>query len=84
MIRIAVAVLFVLHGMIHLFGFAKVFELADIPQLAQSITQPVGLLWLTAALLSVVAAAALLFAPRWWWAFGAGALVTSQAAILTS
>ena len=84
MIRIAVAVLFVLHGMVHLFGFAKAFELADIPQLAQSITQPGGLLWLTAALLSVVAAAALLFAPRWWWAFGAGAVVTSQAAILTS
>ncbi len=84
MIRIAVAALFVLHGLIHLFGFAKAFGLADMPLLERSISQPVGLLWLSAAMLSVVAAAALFFAPRWWWVVGALAVVTSQAVIVTA
>lgn len=33
MIRVTIAALFVLHGLIHFFGFAKSFKLADIPQL---------------------------------------------------
>lgn len=84
MIRITVAVLFVLHGLIHLFGFAKAVGLADMPQLVQPISQPVGLLWLAAALLSCAAAVALFRTPHWWWAFGAVAIVISQAAIVSS
>lgn len=84
MIRIAIASLFVLHGLIHLFGFTKAFEFADIPQLSQPISQPAGLLWLAAAALSLLSAGSLFFAPRWWWAVGAGAVAISQVAILTS
>jgi hypothetical protein len=84
MIRIAVAVLFVLHGLIHLLGFAKAFGYADLPQLSQTVSQTVGVLWLTAALLCLAAAAALFFAPHWWWAVGALAVLTSQAVIVTS
>ncbi|MFM9921277.1 DUF6544 family protein [Lacisediminihabitans sp. H27-G8] len=84
MFRIAIAVLFVLHGLIHFFGFVKAYRLADIPQLVQPISQPVGLLWLAAGLLCWVAAGALFFAPRWWWVVGAGAVVVSQAVIFSS
>ncbi len=84
MIRIGIAALFLLHGLIHLLGFAKAFGLADVAQLARPISHPAGLLWLAAAALSLLAAAALFFAPRWWWAFGAGAIVISQAAIFSS
>lgn len=84
MFRIIIAALFVLHGLIHFFGFAKAFTLADIPQLLQPISQPVGLLWLVAGVLCVVAAGGLFFAPRWWWAVGAVAVVTSQGVIFSS
>ena len=84
MIRIAVAALFVLHGFIHLFGFVKAFDVADVPQLAQPISHSAGFLWLAAATLCVFAAAAMFFTPRWWWVFGAGALVISQIVILFS
>ena len=84
MLRIPVAALFVLHGLIHFLGFAKAFTLADIPQLAQPISEPQGLLWLAAGVLCLVAAGASFFTPRWWWAFGTVAVVMSQAVILTS
>lgn len=84
MFRIPIAALFVLHGLIHLLGFAKAFGLADVPQLAQPVSEPAGLVWLVAAVLCVLAAAALFFAPRWWWVFGAAAILISQAVILTS
>jgi len=84
MTRIIIAAVFVVHGLIHFLGFAKAFELAEIPQLVQPISQPAGLLWLTAGMLCLVAAGALFFAPRWWWSVGAGAVLISQAVILSS
>jgi hypothetical protein len=84
MIRIAVAILFVLHGLIHLLGFAKAFGYADLPLLSQTASQPIGVLWLTAALLCLAAAAALFLTPRWWWVVGALAVLTSQAVIVTA
>lgn len=84
MMRIAVAVLFVLHGLIHLLGFVKAFGFADLPQLSQTGSRPVGVLWLAATLLCLTAAAALFLAPRRWWAVGALAVVVSQAAIVTA
>jgi len=84
MVRITVALVFVIHGLIHLFGFAKAFGLADMPQLVEPISHPVGLWWLAAALLSLAASTALILTPRWWWAFGASAVVISQAAIVSS
>ncbi|MHA6781922.1 DUF6544 family protein [Pseudonocardia saturnea] len=84
MIRFAIAALFVLHGLLHLLGFAKAFGLADLPQLNQTGSPPVGVLWLVAALLCLTAAAALFLAPRRWWTVGALAVVVSQAAIGTA
>ena len=84
MIRIVVAALFVLHGLTHLFGFAKASGYADLPLLGHSISAPIGVAWLTAALLCLAAAAALFFAPRWWWVLGALAVLTSQVVIVTA
>lgn len=79
--KIGFALFLVIHGLIHLIGFAKAYRLADPPQLTQPIARPVGVLWLLAALLLLTTAGALFFAPRWYWAVGAAALVSSQAAI---
>lgn len=84
MIRIAIAALFVLHGLIHFFGFAKAFDITDVPQLLRPISEPIGLLWLLAGVLCLVAAGGLFLAPRWWWAIGAVAVATSQGVIVTS
>jgi hypothetical protein len=82
--RLAVAGLFVAHGLIHLLGFAKGFGFADPEQLTEPVTAPLGVLWLAAGLLCCTAAAAMFVAPRWWWTVGAAAVVMSQAVVLTA
>ena len=84
MLRLAFVALIVVHGLIHLMGFAKSFGLAELAQLTQPIARPMGVLWLTAALAMLATAVALLVAPRWWWAVGAVAIVLSQVAIAGS
>ncbi len=51
--KYGIAGLLVVHGLIHLLGFVKAFELAQVSQLQATITRPVGVLWLVAALLLV-------------------------------
>ncbi len=82
--KILFAVFLVVHGLIHLMGTAKAFGVAEIPQLTQPIAGPLGILWLLAAALLLVTAIALFTWPQWWWAVGAGAIVVSQVAIVTS
>lgn len=82
--KLLFAVVVVLHGLIHLMGTAKAFGIAEIPQLTQPIAGPLGLLWLVAAALLLMTAISLFTWPQWWWVVGAGAIVVSQVAILTS
>lgn len=65
-------------------GFAKAFSYAELPQLTQPISRPVGLLWLLAASLFVAAAIAVLAVPRASWWLGTVAIVASQIVIFTS
>jgi hypothetical protein len=83
-IRAVFLLILVVHGLIHLLGFAKAFGLAQLPQLTQPISRPWGVAWLAAGVLVLATAIALPLAPRWWWAVGAVALVASQAVILSS
>jgi hypothetical protein len=83
-LAIAFAALLVIHGALHLLGFAKAFGLAELPQLRQHVTPMFGLLWLLAAFLFVAAAVALFAWPRAWWAIGAAAVVVSVAVIVPS
>ena len=68
------AMLLVVHGLIHLLGFAKAFGLAELPQLTQLILPFSGLLWLIASSLFVAAAVSLFVWPRGWWAIGSPVL----------
>lgn len=77
-------VILVVHGLLHLLGFAKAFGLAELPQLTRPIPPVAGTLWLTAALLFLAAAASLFLWPRWWWLMGAAAVVMSLSVILPS
>jgi hypothetical protein len=72
------------HGLIHLMGVAKAFGLAPLDQLRTPITQPLGLVWLAAAVLFLVGAAGLVVAPGWWWVPTGAGLVLSQIVIVAS
>ena len=82
--RPVIALFLVLHGLIHLLGFAKAQGLAELPQLTRPISPLFGALWLTAAVLFVSAAVALFVWPRWWWAVGTVAVVVSTTAVVPS
>ena len=82
--RIAFAAMLAAHALIHLMGFLKAFNLARLPQLAQPVSRPMGILWLAAAALLLGAAAALVAAPRAFWWLAAAGVVASQGAIAAS
>lgn len=73
-----------LHGLIHLMGFAKAFGYAELTPLATPISRPMGLLWLLAALLCFGTAAALFQWPRGWWILAGLAGIVSQIAIVSA
>ena len=84
MIRIVFASVVLLHGLIHLMGFAKAFGYAELPQLTRPIPRLEGVFWLAAALLCVAAAGALFLGARGWWSLGVLAVVVSQTLIVLS
>lgn len=83
-VKFAFIVLLLGHGLIHLLGFLKAFDLAQVNELTLAISRPAGLLWLLAALLFVVTAVALALKMRWWWATAIAAALLSQVLIFTA
>ena len=82
--KIFFSLIILIHGLIHLMGFVKAFHLANIEQLPQSITKPVGLLWLQTTILFLLALLFFLTDKEFWWWFGLTAVVFSQALIVMS
>lgn len=88
--RIAVAVLLVVHGLIHLLGFAKAWRLAPVPQLSgatlfavpEPLARAVGSLWLLACLALLGAAAMLLARGAGWWVPAAAGVALSQLLVI--
>jgi hypothetical protein len=61
MLKTIFFIIVILHGLIHLLGFVKAFDYADISALTKEISKPVGILWLMAALLMVIFAFSFIF-----------------------
>ncbi len=80
--RWAFAAFMALHGLIHFMGPVKAFGLAQLPQLTQPISRPLGVAWLLAGALVVGAMPAMFLWPRGWWAIGLAAVVLSQIVIV--
>ena len=78
------AAFLVIHGLIHVMGFAKAFGYADLPGLTVPISRGLGVAWLIAASLFVAAAVLVLTRPRIWWMVAALAVVLSMAVIVPS
>jgi hypothetical protein len=84
MLRYALLFLLLVHGLIHLMGFVKAFRLAEIPQLTQAISRPVGLFWgLTTLLFLLSAVLYFMNSPNWFFPAAAGILL-SQVLIFLS
>jgi hypothetical protein len=73
-----------IHGVIHLLGFAKAFQLADVSQLTQPISKPAGIFWLITAALFVVSFCFLLLNNHSWWIVAGTAVLFSQSLIIQS
>ncbi len=80
--RIALVMLILLHGIIHLLGPAKAFAWANVSQLRAPISPVAGVLWLTATLLFVAAAVGLFSRAAWWWYAALVGVVLSQTLIV--
>lgn len=79
MIHIIVAIVFIVHGLVHLIGFVVPWRLADVEGFAYKTTllfgnldvgdvgiRVIGLLWLLVAIGFVVAGVALFTSQSWW------------------
>jgi len=76
--------LLALHGLIHLMGFAKAFGDAQLPQLTQPISRPMGVAWMAASILVLASAVLLAARGRYFWVVGAVAALVSQAVIISA
>lgn len=83
MLRFIFAFILVVHGLIHLMGFAKAFKLAEVPQLTGSFSKPAGMLWFVTALLFVSSVLFFFLKKDWWWMVAAPAVLLSQILIFT-
>ncbi|MBD3224280.1 MAG: hypothetical protein GF313_06085, partial [Caldithrix sp.] len=82
MIRIVFGLIMLVHGLIHLMGFVKAFEFAEISQLTSFISRSRGMLWLLVALLFTAAVIVFVLKQDGWWMMALPAVVLSQILII--
>jgi hypothetical protein len=84
MIRFMLASVIAIHGLIHLMGMAKAFQLAEMKQLTIAISKPVGLLWLSASALFIITALLFVLKKESWVYIAFPAIIISQLVIIPS
>jgi len=80
--KIGFLILVLLHGLIHLLGFVKGFELVDVKELALSISKPMGILWLTSTFLFLIYGTLYLLNFKYAWLIGLIAVILSQVLVV--
>lgn len=78
MLRFLFAAILILHGLIHLMGFAKAFKFSEMSQLALPISRTSGLFWFLAAALFCMTAILFLLKNESWWMMALPAVLLSQ------
>ncbi|MEL7833473.1 hypothetical protein [Fodinibius sp. Rm-B-1B1-1] len=84
MLKISISIIILMHGLIHLMGFVKAFNLAEIEALTLPISKTAGLFWLLTCLLMLGTASAYWTKLDWWPIIGIVAIVLSQVLIFMS
>ena len=81
--RIALSIVIVIHGIIHVFGFLKAFGFSEFDAISQPISKTFGILWLLAFLLFAVTLSLYLSYYRYWWIIAIFAVILSQFLIIS-
>lgn len=82
MFRIIFTLLLLIHGFIHLIGFAKAFGWTASGRLAQPVSAPWGILWLTGGLLMFGTAIFYMMESRVWWSVALAGVLLSQILVI--
>jgi hypothetical protein len=83
MIKLFFSFISLIHGLIHLLGFVKSFNLTQVSQLNQEISKPLGLLWLACFILFFISIIIFLLNKDFWWLISLLSILLSQALIIT-
>ncbi len=83
MLKILFSFVIIIHGLIHLLGFFKAFEIGSITELSSEISRSTGIIWLIASLLFVITGLAYIFNHNSWIYLGFIAVILSQILIST-
>ncbi len=75
-------IIVILHGLIHLLGFVKGFDLREVKELTLPISKPMGILWLTTAIFFIAFIVSYLIDSKSYWLIGFIAVIFSQMLIL--
>lgn len=78
MLKIFLLIVLFIHGLIHILGFLKAFHFAEINQLTQNISKPMGIFWLAAVILFLAAAIQIISNQDLWWITALAAVILSQ------
>ncbi len=84
MLKTIFIIIMAIHELIHLMGFLKAFDFATLDQLTQSISKPIGILWLTTTILFSISIFLFVSNKEWWWIVGLLAVIVSQIVIVLS
>ena len=80
--KLLFAIFLLLHGAIHVMGFLKAFHLSEIKQLPQTISKPIGLLWITATILFLITSFLFFIRKESWPLFAIISVLISQIVIM--
>lgn len=80
--KIGLAILITIHGIIHLFGYLKAFGISEFNALTHPISKTFGLFWLLTFVLFAITMVLRLYSFDYWWVIGIVAVITSQILIL--
>ncbi|MCA4900181.1 MAG: DUF6544 family protein [Bacteroidota bacterium] len=78
MLKFLLYTIIIIHGLIHLIGFAEAFRWMPTPQFTKHISPAAGISWLLTALLFLVAVGLLTAGQREWWQVLTAAILVSQ------
>ena len=82
--RLALSILIGIHGIIHLFGFLKAFEIAEFNGLHQPISKSHGIIWLLSLLLFLATLVLFTLRNNYWWIISIASISISQILIINN
>jgi len=80
--KILFMIILLIHGLIHLLGFMKAFFLAELNEITNPVSKPMGLLWLVATLILVLSGVMIFLKNPLWWLLAIIGVLISQVLIL--